>query len=263
MQFRNLAIGTVLAIATAVGTQSAALSFNFRVPTHPTLSEVAAPRANMPQTSNATRFKVRIENISITNSFTASNGAKWTLDFSPGVWLISNNDAPLFTVGQKDRGQGIEAIAEDGDPTNLAKALQSQKGVQSSGIFNTAVGAAKAGGIRPGQVFEFTVTASPGQKLSLVTMFGQSNDWFYAPQSGIALFDASGKPIQGDVTPQMSLWNAGTEVDEEPGIGPNQGPRQKAPNTGVDENGMVQAVQDQAAYAQTSQVMRVTITPER
>jgi hypothetical protein len=61
----------------------------------------------------------------------------------------------------------------------------------------------------------------------------------------------------------MDLWNAGTEIDEEPGIGATQGPRQKAPNTGVNENGVVQAVQDQAAYAQTSRLMRVTITPER
>jgi hypothetical protein len=119
------------------------------------------------------------------------------------------------------------------------------------------------GGIRPGQAFEFTVTAAPGQKLSLVTMFGQSNDWFYAPRSGIDLFNSNGQPIRGDVTAQIGLWNAGTEVDEEPGIGPNQGPRQQAPNTGVDENGMVQPVANGAPYTQTSRLMRVTITPER
>jgi hypothetical protein len=94
-------------------------------------------------------------------------------------------------------------------------------------------------------------------------MFGQSNDWFYAPnESGITLFDGNGKPISGDVTSQIMLWNAGTEVDEEPGIGTNQGPRQKAPNTGVDENGVVQVVNDQAAYSHTDKVMRVTITPQ-
>ncbi|MGA7934540.1 MAG: spondin domain-containing protein, partial [Kovacikia sp.] len=217
------------------------------------------------QTAQAqpTRFKVRIENISAQDEFTASNGTRWTLDFSPGIWLVSSSNDPLFTVGQKDRGQGIEAIAEDGNPSKLAKSLQSQKGVQSSGIFNTAVGATKVGGIRPGQAFEFTVTASPGQKLSLVTMFGQSNDWYYAPKTGIALFDANGKPVQGDVTSKISLWDAGTEVDEEPGIGPNQGPRQKSPDTGVDENSTVQGVNVQAAYTKTKQVMRVTITPER
>jgi Spondin_N len=253
MKLRELAIGMILAIASNTFNQPAALSIE-----RPILSPIATAQATKPS-----RFTVRIENISTTDEFTASNGTKWTLDFSPGAWLVSNKNSPLFTVGQKDRGQGIEAIAEDGNPSNLAKSLQNQQGVKSSGVFDTAVAASKAGGIRPGQSFEFTVKASPGQKLSLVTMFGQSNDWFYAPRSGIALFDAKGQPIQGDVTSQIGLWNAGTEVDEEPGIGATQGPRQKAPNTGVDENGVVQAVQSQAAYAQTSRLMRVTITPIR
>jgi Spondin_N len=258
MQFHKYAVAALLSLTAFAGAQPSATAFDRfnSIQQQPENQTIVSK-------SQATKFKVRIENISNKEAFTASNGTKWTLDFSPGVWLISNNNAPLFTVGQKDRGQGIEAIAEEGNTTNLAKALQTQKGVQSSGTFNTAVDAVKAGGIRPGQAFEFTVTATPGQKLSLVTMFGQSNDWFYAPQSGIALFDASGKPVQGDVSSQIGLYNAGTEVDEEPGIGPNQGPRQKAPNTGVNENGVVQAVNYQADYAQTSQLMRVTITPER
>ncbi|UBF24312.1 spondin domain-containing protein [Kovacikia minuta CCNUW1] len=264
MQFQKLAIGAILAIS-AQGFANASQATPYRADSHLNLVDYVISQQRQLQAAQvkATRFKVRIENISTKDEFTASNGTKWTLDFSPGVWLISSNNAPLFTPGQKDRGQGIEAIAEDGNPTNLAKALHSQKSVQSSGIFNTAVGATKAGGIRPGQAFEFTVTASPGQKLSLVTMFGQSNDWFYAPKSGIALFDANGKPVQGNVTAQMGLWNAGTEVDEEPGIGATQGPRQKAPNSGINENGVVQVVQDQAAYAQTTRLMRITITPER
>jgi hypothetical protein len=37
-------------------------------------------------------------------------------------------------------------------------------------------------------------------------MFAQSNDLFYAPvEEGIALFDASGKPIAGDVISQILL----------------------------------------------------------
>jgi len=211
-----------------------------------------------------TRFKVRIENISRTDEFDASNGMKWTLDFSPGVWLVSDGSNPLFTVGKTDRDQGLEAIAEDGNPTQLADSLKHQTGVQSSGIFNTPVGATQPKGIRPGQSFEFTVTAAPGQKLSLATMFGQSNDWFYAPGgNGIALFDANGQPIRGDVTSQINLWDDGTEADEEPGVGLNQGPRQKMANSGpVDPNGQVRLVTGSGLYTKASQVMRVTITPE-
>jgi hypothetical protein len=54
-------------------------------------------------------------------------------------------------------------------------------------------------------------------------MMGQSNDWFYGPSdSGIELFK-NGKPISGDITSQIILWNAGTEVNQEPGIGPVKG----------------------------------------
>lgn len=100
---------------------------------------------------------------------------------------------------------------------------------------------------------------------SLVLMFGQSNDLFYAlNDTGIALFDKKGKPIIGDITSKVSLWDADTEVNEEPGIGPNQAPRQSAPNIGAEEHDSVQligAVHDGFAYPKTSDVMRIMITP--
>ena len=42
----------------------------------------------------------------------------------------------------------------------------------------------------------------------------------------------------------MILWDAGTEASQEPGIGPDQGPRQKAPNTGLAEKGAVRNAKD-------------------
>jgi len=105
----------------------------------------------------------------------------------------------------------------------------------------------------------------PGERLTSATMFAQSNDLFYAPQEdGIALFDATGKPIRGDVTSQILLWDAGAEVNEEPGLGPNQAPLQAAPNTGPAENGVVRSiteVKDGFHYPTVPQVLRVTITP--
>jgi hypothetical protein len=90
---------------------------------------------------------------------------------------------------------------------------------------------------------------------------GQSNDWFYAPaEEGIELFK-NGKPISGDISSQLILWDAGTEIDQEAGIGSNQGPRQKGPNTGKAENGVVRKVQDGKTYSNASSVLRLTITP--
>lgn len=97
----------------------------------------------------------------------------------------------------------------------------------------------------------------------MTQMFGQSNDWFYAPgANGIALFDAKAVPISGDITDQFYLWDAGTEKDEEIGIGPNQGPRQKGPNTGEAENGPVHRVKDKRWTGRNTEFFRVTITPE-
>jgi len=99
-------------------------------------------------------------------------------------------------------------------------------------------------------------------KLQLAMMFGQSNDLFYAPDEGIALFDAKGQTVSGDLTSKFILWDAGTEVNQEPGIGPDQAPRQKAANTGQDEHGIVRPVEDGFKYPATSDVLRITITPE-
>ena len=214
--------------------------------------------------SHTTKFTIRIENISTPDAFTASNGTKWSLAFSPGLAIVHKDKAPVFSVGKKDRGQGLEAQSEDGDPGMLAKSLEGGKGIKSVTVFNTPVGAKGPGPITPGSAYEVTISAAPGDRLTLTTMMGQSNDWFYAPgEAGIALFK-DGKAVSGDITAQMILWDAGTEVNQEPGIGPDQGPRQKAPNTGEAENSVVKNAKDVkygSSFANTAKVMKVTITP--
>jgi hypothetical protein len=208
-----------------------------------------------------TKFTIRVENITEPDAFTASNGVKWSLAFSPGAAVVHIDKAPIFTSGKKDRGQGLEAQSEDGDPSTLAKSLEGGKGIRSVTVFNTPVGASAPGPITPGAAYELTISAMPGDRLSMTIMMGQSNDWFYAPaESGIELFK-DGRAISGDVASQLFMWDAGTEVDQEPGIGSDQGPRQKAPNTGKAENGVVHKIQDGKMYSQTSSVMRITVTP--
>ena len=213
---------------------------------------------------NPTKFTVRIENITEPDSFTASNGVKWSLAFSPGVGVVHTDKAPFFTSGKMDRGQGLEAQSEDGDPGMLAKSLEGGKGIKSVTVFNTPVGASAPGPITPGAAYEFTISGAAGDRFSLTTMMGQSNDWFYGPaESGISLFK-DGKPVSGDITSQIILWDVGTEVNQEPGIGADQGPRQKAPNTGKAENGVVRNIKDLkdgSVFSKVSSVMRVTIRP--
>ena len=137
-------------------------------------------------------------------------------------------------MAEPDRGAGLEALAEDGNPAELAANLP-----RNSGVFTTPVGADGPGPLTPGNAYEFTFVARPGDRLSFATMYVQSNDLFLAPgDTGIALFTDDRQPISGDITDQIGLWDAGTEVNEQPGVGANQAPRQAAANTGVDEGGV-------------------------
>ena len=221
--------------------------------------------APIAMSDGATTFKVRVENISTGNTLKLSDGGAAPFAISPGLWVVHTAGAPVFAEGEKDRGHGLEAQAEDGNPAILAKSLEGAPGVVSSGVFTTPGCANGYGPAGPGSAFEFTVTAKPGERLTFTTMFGQSNDLFYAPkESGIALFDRTNRPIHGDVTSQVMLWDAGTEVNQEPGAGPDQAPRQKAPNTGPSESHVVEPIEqvhDGFTYPKTRDVLRVTITP--
>ena len=210
-------------------------------------------------------FTVRVENVSVGNILKLSNGKTAAVTVAPVLYVIHTNRGPLFTSGEPDRGKGLEALAEDGPTGPLAESLKGQPGIVHVGSTDTPVGASGPGDIEPGGAYEFKVTAKPGERLTIATMFVQSNDLFYAPRGeGVALFDNSGKPIAGDITSQILLWDAGTEVNEEPGLGPNQAPLQSAPNTGPAEHGVVRPigeVKDGFHYPSVAEVLRVTITP--
>jgi hypothetical protein len=180
---------------------------------------------------------------------------------APGVWATHTAAEPIFSSGVADRGEGLEAVAEDGDPSTLAGNLSGAGSVRNSGVFNTPTGASQAGPLLPGNSYSFSFTASPGEFLSFATMFVQSNDLFYAPAAtGQPLFEVDGQPVSGNFTSQIMLWDAGTEVNERPGFGLNQAPRQAGPDTGVDENGNVQLVNDGFSYPANSEVVQVSIS---
>jgi hypothetical protein len=223
----------------------------------------SASAARTVKSRSKTKFTVRVENISVPEGQTASDGTKYSFALSPGAFVLSSKGSPLFREGKK-ASKGLEMQAEDGDPSGLLSQLElAHYNSTRRGVYHTPTGAMKPGPIRPGDAYEFSFEAGPGMRLYMTMMNGQSNDWFYAPgESGIELFHKNGHPMSGDVTTQFVLWNAGTEVDEALGIGPNQGPRQTAINTGPDENGLVTRVKQPALYGNNAQLFRVTITPE-
>ena len=187
---------------------------------------------------------------------------KWPFAISPGAYSIHHGSGnPLFKVGGYAGNTGLEAQAEDGKPEMLILRASNHAGVLTNGTFKNPVGAAMPGPVTPGAAFEFEVNATPGAHLFVTFMFGQSNDLFFGNENGIDLFDKNGKPLSGEVTSQFGLWDAGTEVNEEPGIGPNQAPRQTKENTGMSEKKKVGPVKDGFTYPATTDVLRITITP--
>lgn len=205
-------------------------------------------------------FKVRIENVA-SEDLESVGGAKYPFALSPGLFIVNHRKQYFFEAGNK-ADAALELQAEDGNPEKLAERLLTKVGSYYMGIFNTPLGAEKPGPLLPGSSYEFTFTAAEGMKLNLIAMYGQSNDLFYAPQEALDLFDKNGEPLNGDITDSLVLWDAGTEVNQAPGIGDEQAPRQKMANTGKAENGVVHLVKDGFTYPNTKNVLRVTITAQ-
>jgi hypothetical protein len=200
------------------------------------------------------RFSVHIENV--------SDESGLPTPFAPGVWAITTSADALFSPMAVDRGEGLEALAEDGDPGMLADALSGDESVSSSGTFDTPDGAAGPAVILPGEVYSFGVEAAPGDgNLTLATMLVQSNDLFVAASgAGIPLFDGGGAVLAGrDVTSMLSLWDAGTEQNQAPAAGPDQAPRQAGPNTGPREGVVSSFRSSTRALADAGRIVEVSV----
>lgn len=209
-----------------------------------------------------TTFEVTIENVAGSGTLTGG-GRPIPVVLSPGAFAVHSKPAPIFTEGQPARTNGLESLAEDGDPSTLAQSLQFVDGVSLVGLVMTPVGQESGGLLGPGQSYRLVVRAEPGSNLSVALAFLQSNDLFLSPASaGIPLFDANGAAVSGDVTGSFQLWDAGTEVNQQPGLGADQPVNQAAPNTGATENGVVKPVADGFNYPSIAQILRVTVTPK-
>jgi hypothetical protein len=183
---------------------------------------------------------------------------------SPGVVVVHPAGMPIFALGQPDRAQGLELIAESGNIATLASALTSMPPASASsvGTFTTPVGAAGPGPAGPTGAYQFEVRAKPGDRLSFVTMFGWSNDWFFGtPELGLPLFDDAGTPVAGDLSAMLKLYDAGTELSEEPAVGPNTGPQQAAPTDGpADSDTNVREVPGTSYATPVTQHLKLTIS---
>ena len=257
-------VSSDMALMTSLGDRPAPLSPGVWV-LHGGASPLFTP--GMPDFGEGIESIAEDGNPAALGTFIAEN-AGITYPASPGAWLVHTaGTLPLFTIGEADYGNGIEHIAEDGSPLALSGALADLDGFVAGEVFNMPVGSAAPGPILPGTQYRFSFEASPGQALSFATMLAATNDAFFAPdEGGIALFDAQGEPLSGDITDQISLWDAGTEANEEPGIGPNTVTNQLTPDTGEPGEDVVQLLSDVAGdaypYPAADTVLKVTLSAD-
>ena len=155
--------------------------------------------------------------------------------FSQGVWQVSAQPS-LFEIG-KNASAELQRLAESGETGPLQKSLSSQPPTLLAGVWSET--------LAPGQKVTFNFKAKAGQKLSFATMLAESNDLLLAPANGsLALFDSQNEPLSGDLSAQLELFDAGSEVNQAPGQGSFQFPRQKSADEGSVETSPVRLLKD-------------------
>lgn len=196
-------------------------------------------------TAGPMTFRISIQN--------GSDGTSTPSPISPGVWALSSTTDLLYTAGEMDRGDGLAAIAEDGNNTPLSDWLAAEDGVASSGAFDAAP---------PGMSFEWTIEALPSDgPLHLAGMYVQSNDVFVGPTAPVTLFGADDAPIASQEL-TLGMWDVGSEANQAPGQGPDQAPRQAAMDTGSPE-GLVRPFSDTTrAVPAAWDLANVTVTED-
>ncbi|WP_072925045.1 spondin domain-containing protein [Chryseobacterium sp. OV279] len=129
---------------------------------------------------------------------------------SPALVVVYTGDKnPVYELGQTDAGKGLKEISQSGNVSKLQTSLKTLPNVKGVYVAGSAP-------VAPGSKVMTQFTAAPGDKIAYVTMFGFSNDWFYANEQSI---DANAK---GDLTSKTTLFDSGTGVDQYPGAGNRQ-----------------------------------------
>jgi len=129
---------------------------------------------------------------------------------SPALVVVySGNQNPIYQAGQLDSGNGLKEVSQTGNVMKLQTTLKAMSNVKGVYIAGNAP-------LAPGSKMMTSFSFTPGDKIAYVTMFGFSNDWFYANEQSI---DAG---TTGDLTSKTTLFDSGTGVNQYPGAGNRQ-----------------------------------------
>lgn len=129
---------------------------------------------------------------------------------SPVLLVVYQGEKnPIYELGKKDSGLGLKDLAQNGNANKLKESLKKMKGVKGIYIIGNSP-------IAPGQKAMGEYKAEKGDLLAYATMFGFSNDWFYANEQSVSA------TLKGDITKKTGLFDSGTGVDQFPGAGNRQ-----------------------------------------
>lgn len=139
---------------------------------------------------------------------------------SPIFVVIYNGvENPIYKIGEKDRGEGLTKLAQQGNAEPLAEMLKDNPGVKAVYVLRdvkTQVLLPMIDG-KPGGKVSQEISISKGDRLAIATMYGFSNDWFFASKgNGVDPFE------KGDISSSIALYNDGTAIDQFPGAGITQ-----------------------------------------
>lgn len=182
-----------------------------------------------------------------------------TSDLSSVIWAVREDDVGLFGAGSQ-ASPGLEKLSEDGKPELLLEQMKDED-LEQFGL------APEDGSVlAPGSRVEFRLLAEPGDHLEFLTGYLAANDKFIAPTRLVPLFDEQGNPRTGELGWALGLFDAGTEVDEPPGLGSHQFERQSSRGAGPDENTMVREIYGEWngwVYPRAEQILgvRVDVVP--
>lgn len=185
-------------------------------------------------------LRFTLANIAAPGSLATSAGPT-EIALAPGLLVVHAPGAGPLVVGASAHGTGLEALGEDGDPTALLAELDARDDVRKVVVIATRSGDDYATApIHPGEAASGSALVDPADEITVLSMFGQSNDVMVATASGgVVVFDAVG-PVLGELP--LALYDLGTERNQEPGAGADQAPRQAGANTGEAEDGVVSEV---------------------
>lgn len=139
---------------------------------------------------------------------------------SPVLVVIYNGmENPFYMAGEKDRGMGLKELAQKGNADMLAAALKDMNGVKNVYVLKDMANTVllpRINGAAGGKVSQ-QLMVGEGDRIALATMYGFSNDWFFATTG--ADLDAMEK---GDVSSMVGLFDNGTAINQYPGAGITQ-----------------------------------------